>query len=68
MHLDDGTGEELAVAVRGQPGGDRVKCFLLSSKKIAAEEGSDQADRPIVLQKPVTKDALAQALHWLKNE
>lgn len=59
LHLDDGSGEDLADRVRALPGGSGVFCFLLSSDPVLSSATSFRPGRPIVLMKPVTKDVLA---------
>jgi serine/threonine protein kinase len=67
MHLDDGTGEELVNAVRSQPGCAAVQFVLMSSSAPISDAGPPQPNKPIVLAKPISKNALAQALRNLKK-
>lgn len=65
MHMDDGTGDDLAARLRSHPNGQSVFCFLVSSN--AADIGSDSyhPGRPLVLPKPLTKELVSDALHRL---
>lgn len=64
MHMDDGSGDDLAAQLSGHPRGKSVTCFLVSSN--AAEVGSGSyPGRPMVLSKPLTKEMLADAMNRL---
>ncbi len=62
QHLADGTGEDLAARVRALPGGGAVFSFLISSDAAMTSPASYRPGRPIVLEKPVTKDILAHVV------
>ncbi len=62
MHLDDGSGDDLATQVRKHARGSAIPCFLISSSSSDAAAGANDPHRPLVLQKPVTKEMLAEVL------
>jgi PleD family two-component response regulator len=61
MNLDDGSGDDLAAQLKTHPAGATIPCFLIASKTADFGSGSHPG-RPLVLQKPVTKEMLADVL------
>jgi serine/threonine protein kinase len=62
MHLDDGTGEDLAALLPSVPNGSSIYCFISSSDPQHAASGSVHPGRPLILPKPLTGETLVQAL------
>ena len=65
MHLDDGSGDDLATQLQANPNATSVACFLVSSNAAEIGPGSYYPGRPLVLPKPLTKEMLADALNRL---
>lgn len=63
MHLDDGTGEEVALKLKALPKGDTVACYLITSGSLLLEAGTLSQLKAI--RKPVTKEMLAKVIQEL---
>ena len=66
LHLDDGSGEELAAKVAALPGGAAVFFFLISSDAALTNPAAYRSGKSIVLAKPVTKDLLANVVERVR--
>lgn len=62
MHLDDGSGDDLAAQLHAHPQGHTIFCFLVSSDGETTAAGSFYPGRPVVLLKPLSLQMLSDIL------